>query len=76
MALWSQPRSALEFRADKKGEALAVTNKSTEMFGMNDNNRMKLRTLDELVEREFVLPYMKPGARRSPRVKLNPKLQR
>jgi hypothetical protein len=67
----------LEFKAEKKGEEIVVSNKALKMFGMSgDNRRMKRLALDELVELGFVLPYVKPSANRSPRVRLNPKLQR
>jgi hypothetical protein len=63
----------LEFRAEKKGEPLKLTNKPLEMFG--GSRSTKLRGLDELLAREFIHPYAKSG-NRSPLVRLNRKLQK
>jgi hypothetical protein len=63
----------LEFRADKKGEPLKLTNPVPAMLGVS--RKLKYRALDELVAREFILPYVK-SSRASPLIKLNRKFQK
>ena len=63
----------LEYRAERKGQPLKLTNKALEMVGVPQ--RRKYRTLDELVAREFVLPYVK-SRNASPQVRLNMRLQK
>ena len=63
----------LEFEARKKGEPITLSNKALMMFGVP--RKVKLRALDELVAREFILPYTRGRNRSCPRVRMNLKLQ-
>jgi hypothetical protein len=60
----------LEFRAERKGELLTFSNNSF----VHVSKHLKFKALDELVAREFILPYTRIKGK-SPRVKLNMRLQ-
>jgi hypothetical protein len=63
----------LEFKARKKGEPITLSNKALEIFAVP--RKVKLRALDELVAREFILQYTRGRNRSCPRVRMNMKLQ-
>ena len=63
-----------EFKAWKKGEPIKVSNKILKIFG--GTRWVKLDALDELVKREFILPYVRGTKSHSPKVKMNLKLQK